>query len=519
MNRLRAVTYAGLLSVGLSACPGPNASYSVKDVPLGDMAADLAAGRTNSESVTEAYIERINTLNPALRAVIVIAPDALDQARASDARRAEGKTLGPLDGIPILVKDNIDTLGMATTAGSLALANNFPRRDAPLVRNLKNAGAVILGKANLSEWANFRSSDSSSGWSAVGGIARNPHDLTRTACGSSSGSGVAAAVSLAAATVGTETDGSVTCPSSINGIVGLKPTVGLVSRSGIIPIAASQDTAGPMTRTVAGTAALLTAMAGSDPDDPATREADTHKTDYLAALDPNALKGSRIGVARFLDGYTAQTLAVFEAALEMLKAQGAELVEIDTFDFGSMGDNEIIVLLTEFKSGLNAYLAETPPEVTARTLAEIIAFNAAEPRELAWFGQDLFEKAEATNGLGDADYIRAQGAAKTAAGPEGIDRLLAENNLVALVAPTTGPAWLIDPENGDAGGPSATRLSAVSGYPHLTVPMGFVDNLPVGLSFMGPAWSESLLLSLGYAFEQAAPDRRAPPDPAPGGKD
>ena len=519
MNRLRALGCAGLLSVSLTACPGPNAPYPVKDVSINELAADLAAGRTKSEAITEAYIERINTLNPALRAVIVIAPDALEQARASDARRTEGKILGPLDGIPILLKDNIEALGMATTAGSLALANNFPRRDAPLVQNLKNAGAVILGKANLSEWANFRSSESSSGWSAVGGIARNPHDLTRTACGSSSGSGVAASVSLAAATVGTETDGSVTCPSAITGIVGLKPTVGLVSRSGIVPLSASQDTAGPMTRTVADTAVLLTAMAGNDPDDPATRNADAHKTDYVAALNSDALKGARIGVVRFLDGYSAQTLAVFNTALETLKAQGAELVDIDTFDFGAMGDDELTVLLTEFKSGLNAYLAETPPEVTARTLADLIAFNAAEPRELAWFGQDLFEQAEATNGLGDAEYIRAQGAAKRAAGPDGIDRLLAEHNVIAMVAPTTSPAWLIDPENGDAYGASATRLSAVSGYPHLTVPMGFVNNLPVGLSFMGPAWSESLLLSLGYAFEQAAPARRAPPDPAPGGKD
>ncbi|HCX15156.1 MAG TPA: amidase [Rhodospirillaceae bacterium] len=516
MNYLRTLSWSGLLTIGLAACPGPHTPYLVKDLSIDDIAKDLAEGRTVSETITQSYIERINDLNPSLNAIIAIAPDAIDQARASDVRRKEGKSLGPLEGIPILLKDNIDAIGMPTTAGSLALANNYPRQDAPLVRNLKNAGAVILGKTNLSEWANFRSSDSSSGWSAVGGISRNPHDLTRTACGSSSGSGVATAVSLAAATVGTETDGSVTCPASINGIVGLKPTVGLISRSGIIPISASQDTAGAMARTVEDTAALLTAMAGSDPSDLATVTADTHRTDYKKFLDANALNGVRIGVLRFLNGYSTQTLAVFETALQTLVAQGVELVEIKNFNFGQMGDDELTVLLTEFKVGLNTYLADTPPRVTARTLTEIITFNLSEPRELAWFGQNLFEESEATKGLKDTDYIRARETTKQSAGPDGIDRLLYEYNTIALIAPTTDPAWVIDPKNGDISSPSATRLPAVSGYPHLTVPMGFVDNLPIGLSFMGPAWSEGRLLALGYAFEQATSARRAPPDPPQG---
>lgn len=513
MRNFTAASFALILAFVLPACSAEETPpYSIVETSIADITADFESGQTNSEAVTAAYIARIETLNPHLHAVIFINPSALDDARASDARRAQGKSLGALDGIPVLLKDNIDVAGIPTTAGSLALAENVPAQDAPMTYNLRAAGAIILGKASLSEWANFRSFGSSSGWSAVGGLVRNPYALERTACGSSSGSGAAAAASLAAATIGTETDGSVVCPSSANGIVGLKPTVGLVSRTGIVPISASQDTAGPMARTVADTAALLTAMAGNDPEDPATTEADAHKTDYASGLDASALQGARIGVIRSDDGFSPETLAVFETALEVLRAQGAELIDVVPDLDEGIGDAEFAVLLTEFKAGLNAYLAGTPEAVKTRTLAEVIAFNIAEPRELAEFDQSIFEAAEATLGLEDPDYISARDMAKQAAGPDGLSRLMAENNVVALVAPTLDPAWPIDLENGDPSIASSSGLPAVSGYPHLTVPMGSVNGLPVGLSFMGPPWSEQMLLSLGFAYEQNANARVPPPE-------
>ncbi len=415
-------------------------------------------------------------------------------------------------GLPILLKDNIETRDMPTTAGSLALLNNAPGRDAPLVTRLRDAGAMILGKTNLSEWANIRSSASVSGWSAVGGLTRNPHALDRNTCGSSSGSGAAVAAGLAPAAIGTETDGSITCPAAINGIVGFKPTVGLVSRTHIVPISHSQDTAGPMTRTVEDAAIVLSVIAGSDPADPATGEADARKTDYRAALDAGSLRGARIGVARFLAGYSAGTDRVFEQTLQALRDAGAELVEIpDGPDAGAIGAAEFTVLLTELKVDLNAYLASTDPiQVPTRTLAELIAFNAATPRELGLFGQELFIAAEATGGLDDPAYIEARATSLRLAGPEGIDRLLAQHRVVALVAPTNGPAWSIDAVNGDNYLGSASQLAAVAGYPHLTVPMGFVQGLPVGLSFIGAKWDDARILSLGHAFEQATQAIRPP---------
>lgn len=415
-------------------------------------------------------------------------------------------------GLPILLKDNIETRDMPTTAGSLALANNAPGRDAPLVARLRDAGALILGKTNLSEWANIRSSHSISGWSAVGGLTRNPHSLDRSACGSSSGSGAAVAAGLAPAAIGTETDGSITCPAAVNGIVGFKPTVGLVSRTHIVPISHSQDTAGPMTRTVEDAAIVLTAIAGSDPADPATAEADARKVDYRAALDADSLRGARIGVARFLTGYSQATDATFEQALEQLREGGAVLVEItDGPDQAAIGAAELTVLLTELKVGLNAYLASTDPtQVLTRSLADVIAFNRGDPRELALFDQDLFEQAEATTGLGDPAYIEARATSLRLAGPEGIDRLMRDNAVVALVAPTTGPAWMIDIVNGDNYGGSATTAPAVAGYPHLTVPMGTAGGMPVGLSFIGGRWDDAHILSLGYAYEQRSKARRDP---------
>jgi amidase len=449
---------------------------------------------------TWATLERIRTTDPQLHSVIATDPTAQEQAAAIDRSGLRG----PLAGQPVLIKDNIETAGpLPTTAGSLALANNVTNRDAPLVTRLRAAGAVIVGKANLSEWANIRSNRSISGWSPVGGQNRNPYALDRNTCGSSSGSAAAVAAGLVRLAIGTETDGSVTCPASINGIVGLKPTVGLVSRTHIVPISHSQDTAGPMAASVREAAELLTAIAGSDSADPATGDADRHKRHYAAALDPSALRGKRIGVMRFASGFG--TDAAFETALANLREGGAILVDIKKFDDSAIGKNELTVLLTEFKVGLGKYLRSSPAPIPVRSLADVIAFNQAHMKqEMPLFGQELFEQAEKAKGLNDPAYKKAREISFRAAGPNGIDRLLKQYNVAALVGPTMPPAWKIDAANGDQiFGGGAGSLAAVAGYPHLTVPMGLVVGLPVGLSFIGPKWSEPLLLSLGFAYEQA----------------
>ena len=460
-------------------------------------------GAGSAEAATKAAIARVRAMDGRVNAVIGLDPTALDQARAIDrGRRARGL----LYGYAILLKDNIEADGpLPTTAGSMALLRNVTHRDAPLVQRLRGADAVILGKTNLSEWANIRSNSSISGWSGVGGQTRNPHALDRTPCGSSSGSAAAVAAGEVQAAIGTETDGSITCPAAVNGVVGLKPTVGLVSRARIVPISHSQDTAGPIAADVATTARVLRAMAGADPEDAATKDADAHVGDYLAALKPEALRGARIGVLRFATGWSAETDAVFARALEVLKAQGATLVEIKELkDREKIGEAEQLVLNTELKADLNAYLATTPAAV--RTLADVIAFDKEHAaRELGLFGQDDFEKAEGTKGLGDPEYQKARALSLRIAGRDGIDAMLAKNHLDALVSPTMPPAWKIDVANGDQiGGGGAGGLAAVAGYPHLTVPMGAVKGLPVGLSFLGPAWSEARLLGLGYAYEQAS---------------
>jgi len=469
-------------------------------IAIAAASAGAAAPPFPAETNTRAALERIARIDTQLHSVIAVDPTAIDQARRVDA----GNLRGPLAGQPVLIKDNIETEGpLPTTAGSLALANNVTNRDAPLVARLRAAGAIILGKTNLSEWANIRSTHSISGWSAVGGQTRNPWALDRNACGSSSGSGAAVAAGIVRFAIGTETDGSVTCPASINGIVGLKPTVGLVSRMHIVPISHSQDTAGPMAASVREAAELLTIIAGSDPADPATRDADKHRRDYSAGLDANSLRGKRIGVLRFASTGTVDP--AFDTALAILREKGATLVDIKKFNDKPIGKNEGVVLNTELKADMAKYLKGSPAPIGVRTLADLIAFDKAHERqEMGLFGQELFEQAEKTKGLGDPAYKKARAVSFRAAGPNGIDLLLKKNKVIALVGPTVGPAWVIDAANGDLfTGGGAGSLPAVAGYPHLTVPMGLVKGLPVGLSFIGPKWSEALLLRLGYAYEQA----------------
>lgn len=507
---------AAIAMFALAACGERAPAYDVEEKSIAQLQADMTSGAVTSEQLVQAYfdrIERIDRNGPTLNSIIALNPNALEQARALDQARAQGRVRGPLHGIPILLKDNIESADpIATTAGSLALVDNVTHRDAPLVARLRDAGAVILGKTNLSEWANIRSSHSTSGWSAVGGLTRNPYALDRNACGSSSGSAVAAAASLGAITIGTETDGSIVCPASVNGLVGLKPTVGLVSRTHIVPISHSQDTAGPMGRSVADVAAALTAIAGSDAADSATVDADGRREDYAAVLDADALQGRRIGVVRFMAGFSPPVDAVFDRAIAVLRESGAEIVEIieRPASMNGLGRDELTILLAELRSDLNAYLATTPNAVRTRTLADVIAFNNQTPAETVLFGQDLFEQAQATRGVEDPAYVAAHrraGAAARAA----IDEMMRRHNVDALAAPTLGAAWTTDIVNGDhyIGG-GASQLPAVSGYPHITVPMGDIGGLPLGLSLFAEAWSEAKLLAFAYAYEQRAQARRPP---------
>jgi amidase len=485
------------------------------DPSIPELQAKMASGQLTAETLVRHYLERINALNrqgPALHAIISVNPDALAQAHALDQERREHGARGPLHGIPVLLKDNIETADhMPTTAGSLALADNFAVQDAPVAAALRAAGAIILGKTNLSEWANFRSTHSTSGWSAIGGLTRNPYVLDRTPCGSSSGSAVALAAGMAPATIGSETDGSITCPASMTGIVGLKPTLGLLSQRGIIPIAHSQDTAGPMARTVADVATVLTALIGHGAHEcqPATRPCDT--TDYTAGLDPAALRDKRIGVLRFKAGSHPEMTEVYERALRQLRQAGATLIEVQSPDTTVLEAAELKVLLSEFKAGINAYLAAAPAAVRTRDLSQLIAFNRSSFYELELFGQDIFLQAQDAPGLDDADYRNALAESKRLAGAAGLDALVQQQRLDLLVAPTTTPAWRVDLVYGDRNGDSYTTLAAVAGYPHLSVPMGQVQQLPVGLSFIGPAWSEQLLLACGYAFSLRSGSIPAPP--------
>jgi amidase len=494
------------------------AQSDLDEITVATLQADFAAGRRTSRSVCQAYLARIETVDragPTLRSIITTNPDALRIADALDAERRSGRLRGPLHGIPVLIKDNIATRDrMATTAGSLALAGVIAPRDAFIVERLRAAGAVILGKTNLSEWANFRSTHSSSGWSGVGGQCRNPYALDRNPCGSSSGTGAAISANLAAVGIGTETDGSIVCPSNACGLVGLKPTVGLVSRTGIVPIAHSQDTAGPMCRTVTDAALLLAVIQGRDPSDagggPAGRPGDG---DYSASLNSDGLRGARIGVmrARFW-GYSEETDHLCEDALGAMRAAGATVVDpADLPHAGEYDDSEFEVLLYEFKADLNAHLPAWAPTAPARSLAQLIAFNARNrDREMPYFGQEIFERAEAKGPLTDQAYRDALARNQRLSRAEGIDAVMTEHRLDALVAPTGSPAWPTDLINGDHFTGASSTPGAVSGYPHVSVPAGYVHGLPIGITFIGRAWSEATLIGLAYAFEQATKHRRAP---------
>jgi amidase len=497
--------------------PPPPPSFELDELGIAELGRGLAAERWTSSDLVALLFERIEAIDsggPGLRSVVETNPDAPGIAAELDRERREKGPRGPLHGIPIVIKDNIDSADrMKTTAGSLALAGSTPPRDAGLVERLRAAGAILLGKTNLSEWANIRGHRSTSGWSARGGLTRNPYALDRNTSGSSSGTAAAVSASLAAAGIGTETDGSILSPASTCGLVGLKPTVGLVGRSGIIPISSTQDTAGPIARSVADAAFLLAAIAGSDPRDPATKRAEGMATlDPAKVLDRRALAGARIGVARNLAGFHPGVDEAFERALAALRGAGAILVDpANPAHLGKFDDSELEVLLTELKAGLAAYFASLGPAAPVRTLADVIEFDRKNrERELRWFGQELFEQAEGKGPLEGKPYREALALCRRLAEKEGLEALFAKHRLDALVAPTNGPAWTTDLVNGDAYGGGNTSYAAVAGWPSLTVPMGQLHGLPLGISFTSRPWTEGRLLGLGFAFEQTTNARRPP---------
>jgi amidase len=515
-----------------ASSPATAADFELDEVSLSDLGNGLGQGKWTSERLVQLYLARIENIDkqasdkpasdkkavdrngPQLGAVLALNPDAAAIARQLDQERKNGRLRGPLHGIPILVKDNVETRDpIATTAGSLALAEWRAPQDAFVAARLRAAGAIILGKTNLSEWANFRSTHATSGWSGRGGQTKNPYALDRNPSGSSSGSGVAAASSLCAGAIGSETDGSVTSPSSINGIAGIKPTVGLVSRSGIVPISASQDTAGPMARTVRDLAILLTVMAGVDTQDPASAASQGKAAaDYTRFLDPNGLRGARLGIARKFFENNAPMDAFLNGCVDALKKAGAEVIDpADLATHGQMDAPEQEVLLYEFKDGVNRYLRRVPSSSPARTLQDLIAFNQKNrDREMPFFAQELFIQAEGKGPLTDAAYLKARADCMRLSRQEGIDALLAKYKLDAIVTLTSGPAWFTDHVNGDRDTGGCTTPAAVAGYPHITVPAGFFSGLPIGLSFFGAAWSEPALFKLAYAWEQQMNARRKP---------
>lgn len=502
--------------------PAPPTHITVKffeldEVTIMALQEGMKSGKFTARDITEKYLARINAIDkqgPAINSMIEINPDALSIADNLDKERKAKGPRGPMHGIPVLIKDNIGTHDrMMTTAGSLALLGSVPLQDAFVVKRLREAGAILLGKTNLSEWANIRSSHSTSGWSGRGGLTRNPYALDRNPCGSSSGTGAGISANLAAVGVGSETNGSIVCPSSANGIVGIKPTLGLVSRSGIIPIAHSQDTAGPMARTVTDAAILLGALAGIDPEDKVTAESrGKSAADYTKFLDPAGLKGARIGVPRKHFGFSDAVEKLMNAAIEAMKHEGAVIIDpADIETMGKFGNSEEDVLLYELKADMNAYLAALGPGAPVHSLKEIIEFNEKNwEREMPYFGQDLFIKAEAKGPLSSKEYLDALEKNHRLARTEGIDALMDKFRLDAIVAPTGGPAWTTDLVNGDHDTGGSSGPAAIAGYPNINVPAGFIFGLPVGISFFGRAYSEPTLIKLAYAFEQATKLRQPP---------
>ncbi|HYB69500.1 MAG TPA: amidase [Candidatus Bathyarchaeia archaeon] len=510
----------GPLLGGCASSGGAGSSFSVEEASIAELQAAMQAGRISAVSLSELYLARIQAMDrsgPMLRAVQETNPDAPAIAAALDQERKAGRVRGPLHGIPVLIKDNIATADrMETTAGALALVGAKPRQDSTIARRLRDAGAVILGKASMSEWAYFKSAPGSSGWSARNGQSRNPYALDRSPCGSSSGSAIAVAASLATIAIGTETDGSIVCPSGVNGVVGIKPTVGLTSRAGVIPISATQDTVGPFGRTVADAATALGALVGPDPRDPATgASADHAQKDYARFLDPDGLRGARVGVPREgYFGYSPKADAGAEQAIAAMRERGAVIVDavkIPNFDRAALTASEITVFLYEFKTGVNAYLADLAPGGRVRTLADIVEFNRQNAADnLPYFGQEWLERAQAKGGLTEPEYVEALEKCRRLAGPDGLDAAMDANRLDALVAPTTTPAWTIDLVNGDAIRGASAKSAALAGYPLISVPAGFAQGLPVGITFMGRAWSEPTLIKLAYGYEQATRARRPP---------
>lgn len=492
--------------------------FELDEITITELQDGMKSGKFTARSLVEKYtarIEEIDKSGPAINAIIELNPDALEIADALDRERKTKGPRSPMHGIPVLIKDNIDTADrMMTTAGSLALVGApKPPKDSFVAQKLRASGAVILGKTNLSEWANIRSSHSTSGWSGRGGLTRNPYALDRNPCGSSSGTGAGISANLAAAGIGTETDGSIVCPSTANGLAGIKPTVGLVSRSGIIPISHSQDGAGPMCRTVRDAAILLGALTGGDPDDPATAASSgKSQTDYAQFCDPNGLSGARIGIARKYFGFNDAVDALMEQSIDVLKKQGATIVDpADVESLGKFDESELLVLMYELKADLNAYLARLGPSAPVKTLKDVIDFNERNrQKEMPYFGQDLFLKAQAKGPLTDKAYLDAVAKNHQLARAEGIDAVMDKNRLDALVAPTAGPAWVTDLVNGDHAAGGSSNSAAVAGYPNINVTAGFIFGLPVGISFFGRAWSEPTLIKLAYSFEQATKARQAP---------
>jgi amidase len=491
--------------------------FELDEITISDLQDGMKSGKYTARSLVEKYTSRINEVDksgPAVNAVIELNPDALSIAVALDQERKAKGARGPMHGVPVLIKDNIDTADkMMTTAGSLALVGSKPPKDSFVAQKLRAAGAVILGKTNLSEWANIRSSHSVSGWSGRGGLTKNPYALDRNPCGSSSGTGAGISANLAAIGIGTETDGSIVCPSSSNGLAGIKPTVGLVSRSGIIPISHSQDGAGPMSRTVRDAAILLGALTGVDSEDAATAaSAGKAQIDYAQFCDPNGLKGARIGVARKYFGFNDAVDALMAQSLDVMKQQGATLVDpADIETLGKFDESELLVFMYELKADLNAYLGRLGPGAPVRSLKDIIEFNDRNrQKEMPYFGQDLFLKAQAKGPLTDKEYTDALAKNHQLARTEGIDALMDKHQLDAIVAPTGGPAWLTDLVNGDHVGGGSSNAAAVAGYPNINVTAGSLFGLPVGISFFGRAWSEPTLIKLAYSFEQATKARQAP---------